>query len=289
MEAKSNSASTPLGANPQRRENAIKRSQLAKPSHDWVSWWVSWGSHNHSTFEMGSRWICCGGEPELRCGLGGSVELSRHFSACEWCFLPCLVSWLDNSAHHGGWLYCLLQKSVVRQQVPCSYLPTTLCIDKDAVPRAGYSKNRPHSLTWCVFDLAFSNTTAIFMSPMLSQEKPLALLWFIAPVLCLFSIQGKLLVGVQFPNFWFYIPTGFDGQRSRVWTTSCSTSMAHCLVRIPTLSQAQHCFSPGLERHRPGCILSQHCFSISTILGCLISQVFKLSLPSLCQLFYNHP
>lgn len=44
-------------------------------------------------------------------------------------------------------------------------------------------------------DLAFSNTTAVFVSSTLPQETPLALLRFIISVLRVFPIQGKLLVG----------------------------------------------------------------------------------------------
>lgn len=48
-------------------------------------------------------------------------------------------------------------------------------------------------------------------------------------------------------------------------------------------------FPPGLEKHKLGCILSQHCFSTgTTVLGLLISQAFKKTffafpLPTLLQ------
>lgn len=58
---------------------------------------------------------------------------------------------------------------------------------------------------------------------------------------------------------------------------------AHCLLSGATL------FSPGLEQHRLGWILFQHCFSTGTILGFLISKAFLKALPSFCQLFYNQP
>lgn len=173
MGGKSNSTSMPLGVNWQRKENTLSRRQLAQPSQDrGDAGGCVEGATTTVSLKWEAAWFAAIGSQSSDVRLGCSVELSTHLSACKWCFRPCLVSWLDNSAHHRERLPCLLWKSVVRQQAPCSYLPTTLCIDKDVVSKAGYSKNAPHSLTRCISDLAFSNNTAVFVSPTLSQETP---------------------------------------------------------------------------------------------------------------------
>lgn len=105
-------------------------------------------------FEMKSSLVPAVGSQSTEVLLGCSLELSIHFSACKCCFLSCLVIWLGNSAHHGGWPPCLLQKSVVRQQASCcSHLPTILCTDKDVVleqvtPKPGPIPSCSLSLTW---------------------------------------------------------------------------------------------------------------------------------------------
>jgi len=162
MGAKSNSTSTPLSAHRQRTENTLRRNQPAKPSQDRGD---GGGRVEGATTPVSLKWeaarLPAAGSPSSEARLGLSVEPGMCFSAWEWCYLPCLVSWLDNAALCGGWVSCPLQISVARQQVPCCYLQTTLCIHDDVVPRAGYSKNWPHSPTWCIFDLAFSNATAV--------------------------------------------------------------------------------------------------------------------------------
>lgn len=217
------------------------------------------------------------------------MALNRYFSPCEWCFLPCLVSWLDTSAHRGERLHCLLQKSVVRQQVPCTYLPTPLHIGKD-VPRAGYSKNGPCSL-WPGL-LQYYSSICEFNTPPRNPPSSSPIYYFCPPC---FPYPGEAPCrreewiktysrGVYSLTFDFMSLQGLMVSSPGCGTTSCSVSTAHCLVRIPICSQVQHYFSPGLTKHRLGCILSQHSFNMGTILGFLISQVFKLSLPFFCHL-----
>lgn len=124
-----------------------------------------------SLFEMKSSPVPAVGSQssEVTCRL---LTKSTHFSACKCSCLSCLVSWLGNSAHHGEWPSCLLQKSVERQQAsPCSLLPTTLhrqvleqvTPEMCPIPSCGLSLTIQHNSSICKSNALLRNSTRSFL------------------------------------------------------------------------------------------------------------------------------
>lgn len=157
---------------------------------------------------------------------------------------------------------------MVRQQIPCSYLPTTLCIDKPGVvPRVrllGHFKNCPHFLTGAILTWSCPTYSSISESNTLPRNSPSSSLIYCS---CTphFPIWGKFLVGGKdeetnlqyrslFPNFWpqslIISSPGMDRLLLCVYGTR-SGDDTYSLTGT-TL------FFPGLEEFRLGCILSQH-------------------------------
>lgn len=157
MWAKGNITFPSLGANWNRRKCSKN-----EPT-DWTQWrqkW-SWWVIAVSLKWKAAQFLLWGARAQklpVDCSLRAHISLPASAVACPAWSAGLVTQLIMGDGHPAYWRN--LWKGN-RHQFAAFYQP----LFAQTGARAGYSRNGPHSLMWSIFDLALSNTTAVFVSP----------------------------------------------------------------------------------------------------------------------------